>query len=337
MGVGFLGSAADYGIIADERRSGGEYNVMTSIIIPTRDAAKRLRGLLAALRSQTIPCEIIVIDSSSSDETVEIARAFGSQVMTVERREFDHGATRMLAVERARGEFLVCMTQDAIPLDRYALENLVAAFRDPMVGAAYGRQLPPSDASPFSAHLRSFNYPDVPAVRSMADSGRYGIRTPFLSNAFAAYRKSILMQIGGFRKGLIMGEDTCAGAELLMAGYRIAYVPEAKVYHSHEYTAFQEFGRYFDIGVFHEAERRLLETFGQAEGEGRRYVASELLFLLRLGKYHLLPVSFVRNCLKYAGYRLGRSYRRIPKTVIRRISMHRGWWNTVKRGEKNRA
>lgn len=303
---------------------------MTSVIIPTRDAAKQIRGLLTALKSQTVRCEIIIIDSSSADGTAEIARSFGAEVMAIEREDFDHGGTRTLAGEKARGDILVYMTQDAIPSDEHAIENLLAPFQDQTVAAAYGRQLPHRDASLFGAHLRLFNYPEISCVRSVADKETYKIKTPFLSNSFAAYRKSVLKDIGGFRKRLIVSEDTCAGAELLLAGYKIAYTAEARVYHSHNYTVLQEFRRYFDIGVFHETEHWILDKFGKAEGEGKRYITSELNFIVRQRKYYLLPELLIRNCLKYAGYRLGRIHERIPLFIVRKISMHQGWWNSGK-------
>jgi rhamnosyltransferase len=238
-----LGYVTVYGIIADIHSSCGIYNIMTSVIIPTRDAAEQIHGLLQALKSQTVPCEIIIVDSSSPDNTAGIARSLGAEVVVIKREAFDHGGTRTLAARKAKGDILICMTQDAMPSDEHAIENLLAPFRDRTVAAAYGRQLPYPGASPFGAHVRLFNYPEVSCVRSIGDKETYKIRTIFLSNSFAAYRKSALKDSGWFREGLIMGEDTCAAAQLLLAGYKIAYVAEAMVYHSHNYTLLEEFRR----------------------------------------------------------------------------------------------
>lgn len=318
------------GIITDKPALGGLYKIMTSVIIPTLNAAKQIRGLLTALKSQTVRCEIIIVDSSSSDDTAEIARSLGADVLTIKREDFDHGGTRNLAGEKAKGSILVYMTQDTIPADEHAIENLLVPFQDHSVAAAYGRQLPHPDASLFGAHLRLFNYPAISCVRSAADKEKYRIKTPFISNSFAAYRKRFLKDIGGFRRRLILGEDTCAAAGLLLAGHKIAYVAEAMVYHSHNYTARQEFRRYFDIGVFHETERWILEEFGKAEGEGKRYAASEVNYVVRQRKFHLLPELLIRSCLKYAGYRLGKIHKTIPLRMIKEISMHGDWWNSGK-------
>lgn len=284
--------------------------------------------MLQALKSQTIACEIIVVDSSSPDNTAGIARTLGAEVVVIERGAFDHGGARTLAARKAKGDILVCMTQDAMPADEDAIKNLLEPFRDQTVAAAYGRQLPYPGASLFGAHLRLFNYPEISCVRSIADKEAYKLRTTFLSNSFAAYRKNALKEGGWFREGLIMGEDTLAGAELLRAGYKIAYVADARVYHSHNYTLLEEFRRYFDIGVFHGTESRILEEFGRAEGEGRRYLASELRYILKQKKYSLVPEFLARNCLKYAGYRMGKTHERLPRGMVKKLSMHRDWWDS---------
>jgi rhamnosyltransferase len=304
---------------------------MTSIIVPIRNAPEQAGALLAKLKTQTVSDEIVVVDSSTAAEGAGIGESGVVRVIRIPEAEFDHGGTRTLAAEAAKGDIIVYLSQDAVPSDDRAVEKLVEPFSDESVAAAYGRQLPRPGASPFGAHLRLFNYPGTSSVRSMADKGRFGIKTPFLSNAFAAYRKKALVGIGGFEKRLIMGEDVCAGARLLMAGYRIAYAADAAVYHSHDYTTLQEFRRYFDIGVFHASERWLLDEFGRAEGEGTRYIGSGVTYLTKEGKPWLVPEFLLRSCLKYAGYALGRNYEKMPPALVRKFSMHRRWWNSGKR------
>lgn len=296
---------------------------LTTVIIPTRDPGRGIERLFSALKGQSIRSEILLMDSSESSVVRDLAGPLGARVVPVSKGEFDHGGTRTAAALKAGGELLIFLTQDVLPADVRTIERIVEPFGDERVGAAYGRQLPLQGAGLFAAHLRLFNYPQESCLRSIEDRRKYGIKTPFLSNSFSAYRKSALMEIGGFRPKLIMGEDVCAGGRLLIAGYRIAYVADSAVYHSHNYSLLQEFRRYFDIGVFHDTERWLLEEFGNAEGEGGRYIASEIRFILSRRKYHLLPESFARNFLKYAGYRLGRVHDKIPAAIAKKMSMHR--------------
>lgn len=292
---------------------------MITIIIPTCNASKYLPSLLARLESQTIKnYELMVVDSSSNDNTVDIAQSHRANVITIPQSEFDHGGTRTLAAVEANGDILVYLTQDALPYNEYAIENIIKPFADDRkIGVAFGRQLPYPGASVFAEHLRLFNYPDTSYTRILDDKKKYGITTAFLSNSFAAYRKSVLKEIGYFKSGLPFGEDACAGAKILLKEYRIAYVAEAMVLHSHNYTVWQDLKRYFDMGTFHRTENWLLKEFGKAEGEGIRYTKSEIKFLLKKRRFDLLPEFTLRLIMKYLGYKLGVGYERIKPRVTK--------------------
>lgn len=299
-----------------------------SIIIPTYNAENYLPNLLEKLKNQSIKeYELIIIDSTSQDKTVEIAKEFTDNVLVIPQNEFDHGGTRAKAAQIAKGEIIVFLTQDALPYDEYTIENIIKVFKDEKVGAAYGRQISYEDTNLFGKHLREFNYGKVSYIRDKKDISKYGIKTAFLSDSFAAYRKSSLESIGWFKSDLILGEDTYAGAKMILGDYKVAYVAEAKVYHSHSYTVWQEFKRYFDIGVFHKCESWIFESFGKAEGEGMKYIKSEVRFLLDHGAWYLLPEWFIRNGMKYLGYKLGQKYEKLPMWMIKKFSMHHRWWD----------
>ena len=298
-----------------------------SVIIPTYYAESYLPKLLESLKSQSVQgFELLIIDSSSEDKTVEIAKKYTDNVAVIPQSEFDHGGTRAKAAQMAKGEILVFLTQDALPLDNNSIENIVRAFENDKVGAAYGRQISYEHTNLFGTHLRLFNYPEGSYVRSRDDIAKYGIKTAFLSDSFAAYRKSTLESIGWFKDGLILGEDSYAGAKMILAGYSLAYVSESQVYHSHDYTVWQEFKRYFDIGVFHKCEDWILKEFGKPEGEGGRYVKSELKYLFANNAWYLVPEFFIRNGMKYLGYKLGQRYRLLPMWLVKKLSMHYRWF-----------
>jgi rhamnosyltransferase len=297
-----------------------------SVIIPTRNAAAQLDALLAALRAQSRrPDEILVLDSESSDATGEIAARYGAEFLRIKAAEFNHGGTRNLAASRVKGNVLVYFTHDSLPADGDALKALCACFEDASVGAAYGRQLPRPGAGPLGAHARLFNYPEKSYIRSMSDAGRFGLKTAFMSNSFAAYRREALTAVGGFPADTILSEDMCAAGRMLLAGWRIAYSAEAKVFHSHDYGIAEEFRRYFDIGVFHSSQGWLRKEFGKAEGEGGRFMLSEARYLMANAPL-LLPYAGVKNFFKYAGYRLGMLHRFLPLALKRVLSMHRKYW-----------
>jgi len=304
---------------------------MISIIIPTYNAEKYLLKLLDKLKLQSIAnYELIIIDSSSMDKTVEIAKKYTNNVIVIDASEFDHGGTRAEAAHIAEGDILIYLTQDALPYDEYTLENILNVFNNENVAAAYGRQVSYEKTNLFGKHLREFNYRDNSSTKSKKDIKTYGIKTAQLSNSFAAYRKSALEEVGIFKDSLILGEDVYAGAKMILAGHSLAYVSNAKVYHSHSYTVIQEFKRYFDIGVFHKSENWILKEFGKAEGEGMKYVKSEVKYILKNNVWYLLPEWFVRNVMKYLGYKLGQNYDKIPTLFIEKLSMHHKWWKKNK-------
>ena len=268
--------------------------------------------------------DILVIDSSSSDKTLDIAKQYAVQTATIPKEEFDHGGTRTLAGKtRSVGDILVYLTQDALPCDDRAIEVLIQPLlAEQKCGAAFGRQIPYQNATPFAQHLRMFNYPPESYIRTYADRNTFGIKAAFCSNSFAAYRRDMLEDVGWFAENLVLAEDIHVCARMLKKGYAVRYVAEAVVHHSHNYTVTQEFKRYFDLGVFFEKQRWLLDEFGRPEGEGIKFVHSELSYLTSQGLLHLLPISLMRAGAKLIGYRLGHYYTHLPRAVLKRVSMH---------------
>ncbi len=296
---------------------------MVSVIVPTLNASSVLGSLLTSLQRQTIEdLDITVVDSSSVDDTVNIAQSHNVPVHIIPKNEFDHGGTRTLIGKLVKGDILVYLTQDALPVDDRAVAKLVQPFsQDPQTGVAFGRQIPHFHATPFAKHLRYFNYPAQSYTRTFENRGKMGIRAAFCSNSFAAYRRSALEAVGWFQERLIMGEDLHASAKMLMKGYKLQYVAEAVVYHSHNYTVVQDLKRYFDLGRFFRRESWLHSEFGKPEREGLRFIVSEWMFLLKEGFPHYLPLSLVRGIAKFVGYRLGLLSEYLPNWAVRRLSM----------------
>jgi rhamnosyltransferase len=297
-----------------------------AVVVPTLNAAndwpRFAQPLLAAIPAD----HVLVLDSSSTDGTGDLARAMGLRVLTIPRAEFNHGGTRQLAAEMLPdADILVFLTQDAVLADSNAIWALLKPFEDPTVVAAFGRQLPRAGATPIEAHARYFNYPAQSSIRVLESRKTMGFKTIFISNSFAAYRREALLAVGGFPRHVILGEDTVTAANLLFSGGKIAYVGNAQVYHSHSYTWMQEFRRYFDIGVLHAKESWLLEEFGGTGGEGGRFVRSEFRYLWSSFK-SFVPSALVRTVLKLAAYRFGRMERKLSVKYKRRLSMNSAFW-----------
>jgi len=300
------------------------------LIVPTLNPMPEWPRLLDAIDAQTFALHRrVMVDSGSSDGACALARERGMQVVGISRDQFDHGGTRRWAVDEfaADCDIVLFLTQDAIPAEPESVEKLLAGFADSRVGAAYGRQLPRPDASPTEAHARLFNYPPEARYNDLGSIARRGIKAAFFSNSWGAYRLAALNDVGGIPASVICGEDTCVAGKMLRQGYTTAYVADALVWHSHNFTLVQEFRRYFDTGVLHTQEAWLLETFGAAGGEGRRFVMSELAYLRKHAPWRI-PGALMRNASKLLAYRLGRHHQSLPGSLSRRLSVQPRRWRS---------
>jgi rhamnosyltransferase len=300
------------------------------IIVPVRNGGERWCEAASALH-RAIPTSgiVAVVDSSSTDGSDRVAADLGFDLERIDPRKFNHGRTRQVAVDSfCQGkQFVIFLTQDAVIEGPDSLTSLLAAFSQPKVGAAYGRQLPHRNARPFARHSALYLYPPAGGVRTRADAARLGIRAAYMSNSFAAYRLRALYECGGFPSSLILGEDTYLSLNMLMGGWAVSYRADALVRHSHDYTITEEARRYFDFGVFHAQLPELLREFGQPEAEGVRFLKSETRYMASNAPW-CLPEVVLRNTAKYLSYRLGRMFKRLPNSLRRRLSMTERFWDS---------
>lgn len=300
---------------------------LCALIVPTLNAGKDFVQFLTALGQQSFrPKKLILLDSESTDSTVFLAKEEGFETHTECRRDFNHGKTRQKGVLLSGdSEIYIFLTQDSILTTPDAIKNILAPFEDIKVGAVCGRQLPHLDASPVASHARQFNYSSMSSVNSSNDISRIGIKAAFLSNSFAAYRCTALNDVGGFPSDVIFGEDTYVAAKMLQSGWKIAYSAEATCFHSHNYGMIEEFRRYFDIGVFHSREKWFIDSLGKPEGEGKKFVISEIFYLFQHAPW-LIPSAIVRTGLKLIGYKLGLREQALSIGLKRKLSMNKGYW-----------
>lgn len=309
-----------------------DQNPRIACIIPTYNGRSDLGRLLSSLEKQTAAFDLLIVDSSSSDGTAEEARSRANSFVSIISNQFNHGGTRQMMVDLNPGyDVYVFMTQDAYLEDSEAIARLVAPFIDNSVGAVCGRQLPHLSATPLAIHARAFNYPETSCIKTYEDAPTLGIKTPFMSNSFSAYRGDALHEVGGFPEHVILSEDMYVAAKMLLARWKVAYSSDATCKHSHNYTLREEFCRYFDVGVFHARERWIRQHFGNTKGEGLRYVKSELQFL-GLSRIYLWPEAMLRNALKLLAYKLGRREELIPIAIKKKLSMHRRFWDSPHAG-----
>jgi len=277
-----------------------------SVVIPTLNAEKEIGCLLQSLHNQTIcPEEIIVIDSGSDDETGTVCRKDNKVTfISIERSRFDHGGTRDQAFQQSQGDFVLFLTQDALPADKRYIEHLLVPFQDREVAMVSGRQIAQKQASRIERWVRDFNYPPESNVRTKNDIPALGIKTFFASNVCSAYRRSAYFAVGGFDSPVSTNEDMLIAARLIDSGYKIAYCSEAVVIHSHRLSLKQQFIRNYNIGVFMRKNARFFQNV-PASSEGMKmakYVLSRLLKEKRV----FLSAYFCLECaVKLLAYWLG--------------------------------
>ena len=297
------------------------------VLIPVYRPDGKLTELLKRLKMQNYPIHrVILMNMEEKHFPAELTGIWDRvEVYHLAKEEFDHGGTRDRGVRMSTADLVVCMTQDAMPADETLIEELVKPFDDPEVWAAYARQLPNEDCREVEKYTRSFNYPEQSMVKTKEDLDRLGIKTFFCSNVCAAWRREKYLELGGFVKHTIFNEDMILAGTMIKQGGKIAYCAKAKVIHSHNYSAFQQFHRNFDLAV---SQTMYPEVFGgiRSESEGIKLVKKSLSYCIKIGKPWLMIQVVTQSAGKLLGYKMGQRYRSLPMWLILRCTMSPSFW-----------
>ncbi|MBO9677043.1 MAG: glycosyltransferase family 2 protein [Acidovorax sp.] len=308
-----------------------------SVLIPVKNGGALLGEVLDAVLAQQTPWpfEVIVVDSGSSDGSVECARQRGVRVETIPAAEFGHGRTRNLLGSLSSGEFLVFITQDAKPADVHWLHHLVRGCdAQPDVAGAFG----PHRAHPQARHITHRELEvhfagfgtDLSIVR-MEDRERFaadpGYRQwlHFFSNNNSCIRRSVWQQVP--LPDVAFAEDQTWALRAVEAGYAKAFVPDAVVYHSHDFGVWETLQRNFDEARSFQRYfgYRLQESFPQALKAGVYLARRDWGWLRTAG---LRGWRLFKNgvymalveCARAIGQYLGTRHDRLPGWLLRSVS-----------------
>lgn len=302
------------------------------IIIPVYKPDKKFLTLIDRLEHQSVQADRIIVMNTEQKyyDRLIYGTSFQKEhrnliVRHLSKREFDHGRTRNCGVQYSDAECFIMMTQDAIPADEYLIERLVGQLQKENVAVAYARQLADENSGEIEKYTRNFNYPEQSVVKTQADLGRLGLKTFFCSNVCAAYNRKIFDELGGFVKHTIFNEDMIYAAKVVEAGYSIAYIAEAMVYHSHNYTIREQFHRNFDLGVSQAQHPEVFAAY-PSESEGIRFVRQMIRQLHENGQCRQIPYVVVQSGFKYMGYLFGKHYRSLPGKMVVRMSDNKEYW-----------
>lgn len=297
-----------------------------SVLIPTYNPGPEIKELLDKLLSQVIndmSLEIIIVDSSSTDNTPKLITENYPDVhlKVIKNNEFDHGGTRNLLASLASGDYLLFMTQDAIPFDDYLLKHLSLALEDDMSLISFARQIPKSDAGPLERFARTFNYPPKSLEKKKELLPELGIKTFFNSNVCSMYKREVFEKFNGFPEKIILNEDMILSSRVILQGFSVKYVSDAKVFHSHNYKIKQQFKRYFDIGMAFRDTEYLLK-YASNEKEGFKMIKNQIRSLWIDKDFKYIIVALFENLAKFTGYYIGKRHRLIPIKVKRLLSAY---------------
>jgi glycosyltransferase involved in cell wall biosynthesis len=268
-----------------------------SILIRTKNEEQSIGQTLSSLLSQTFKnIEILIVDSGSSDRTLELARKFPVRIYEISPDQFTWGFALNFGFQRTKCEYVVCLSAHALPLADTWLEVLIANFSDGNVAAVMSKNLPFPDCNPFDRRglLNKFN------IRKQEITGG----PPYVfGNYSSVIRRSVWQKIH-FDETLSYAEDQDWAQKVINEGYKIIYEPEAEVYHSHNETLKQ----------IH--RRTYCEAYACKTLKFQKYTLFSIIFDIVAGSlYDMLYVVYKRDGIKWFFFaplrRLAKNYGRL--------------------------
>lgn len=250
-----------------------------TIAVPTLNGEEFLESLIKAVYGQQteLSYELFIIDSGSTDRTLDIIKKYPKiRLYEIPNSEFGHGKTRNLAAKMSDSEYMVFLTQDAVPAHQNWLNGMIEPFmlNEKIVGV-FGKQIPrPNSTGTIKREVKqvfdSFGSDLSIMIQrrgKLVDSLNLQEASGFFSDVNSAIRSDILKGDIPFRD-VKYSEDQAFGRDAIDAGYQKAYAPFGAVFHSNDNTLTNYYRRKFD------------ESYGLNNATGRLQQATnkELIF-----------------------------------------------------------
>ena len=290
--------------------------VQTSIIILTKNAGREFEKTLKMVFNQKHDdFEVLIIDSGSTDNTLDMARKFETKIYEIKPEEFHHSKTRNLGAELSIGDYLVYLSQDATPVNDEWLKNLITPLKNEESDVVYGKQVAYKNAKPMDKFFYDYFYPAekiILAERDINDPKTFYLENIFLSDVNAGMKRDCWSKIR-FDEDIFFAEDKNFTLRALKTGYKIVYEPKALVYHSHDYSIVSLFRRRFKDGISFSMITSPSNGNKVTENRkddfifrGLKYWWKEAHFLAKNGYIRWIPYAILYDIIYLAAFELGK-------------------------------
>lgn len=280
-----------------------------SVVCPVFNAEKEILDFDKSLKSQedVSLVEVKYILTESDDNTEKIMNEAGLSFEKIPKEKFSHSLVREKAAMSAKGEVIVFLSQDVVIEDDKFLSRLIAPIVAGEVQATYARQK--TKYNNIEKYTREHNYPEKSFVVSKEDLPELGLKTFFFSDAAGAISTAVFKELGGYDgKDLPISEDMYFAYKLIMHGYKIGYVAEAVVYHSHDFSLSELHERYKLTGEFMKANPEIAKYGVNSAGGG---MAKSVLKSAAKDKNFKVLAGYIPNmAARYSGMTAGKMSKR---------------------------
>jgi len=287
--------------MAVERQQEADYRgraaarTSVGVVIRTLNESELIGDCIEALRRQggSIDLDVLVVDSGSTDSTLEIARANGARIVELSPDEFDYSKALNVGIGEVNGDLVISLSAHAIPVDERWLETMTAAFDGPRVAGVSSRQVPWPNAPWQEVHRLRQQFNEARRVY-----GRDEASEIVFSNAASCIRRSVWDEHHFILPAV---EDLEWARRVVAAGWMVVYEPNASVYHSHYENARAQALRMIDINRVLDGEgrprtwrRTVREALGMLFRDSKKIVALDEPLLRKIG--------YAADLMRVAGY-----------------------------------
>ncbi len=251
------------------------------------------------------------------------------QLIHIDEKDFDHGKARNDAMKLVDTDYVLFLTDDAIPYNDELSENLLNAFtkyeKDSKVAIAYARQLAKNNATLKEKYIREYNYPTYDIIKNKENEAKLGIKNYFCSNVCAMYDRNIFNKLLGFEENIILNEDTFYAYKAINNGYKVIYTSNAIVCHSHNYSYKEQLSRNFDIGVSQAEKYEIFKNI-PSYNEGMKLI-KYVCFNLIKGLHIFMIVDFlIECCFRLYGFKKGLHFKSLSNDECIRYASNKNYF-----------